>query len=1029
VKAMSIVRQFPQFGGTFAKCRGAGGLLAANLASITLVLWTASRFYYSATFPFWVWSAALLVWTLFAYGVVVVAEASGERHCVVSGILTFGVCPLSIAACTRALSGNLNWAQAGAIGVVLAISLIVSRWLLAFAIGDRTLVFADGLRWALLQGVAVYAVHPYVRCAQVGLGDAYHYSITLADVVGQIRAGFFPIFIGQTQFAFNGGIHTLRTAPYFSHLGGLLDLVTLHTLPPYALCNVALLFSSVMGALGAYSAMLIFSPKRAWVALGLAALFVLSPAILTPLFENEMVATFMAVPMIPWLVLGVAMAVDNPNGWRPWLFQGAAIAGLWWAHPPTAIWATVLGIGTLLVVFVRRGVTRLGLARMSMAALLCALLAVYDLTSVLTLRLPPGPDTRASEAANIFGNIRTSWPATVEPLSAGGDHPLGDIQLGYGLLALAFAGLFVPDRRRSASVLTGCMLCILVLLVPLPGVTSWLWLHVPKAVLDVTNNWPMQRLYPILAGFAVFASLAGLSELKLDRQRWVAVLALAMSGALAWSAREAQILFASASRATFSPEKSELLFKPENITLTRVSYMFFGFFPNYFSNAPTQAFLETRLLDARTLAVIADGASSLPGSKAPRVATFEFRDAGDNRSQAKIRMEPRETGVFRFDFLGREPRGELQIEGRTLRRLYTLPSSGGEKAFGAGRQNGRVLAIDNDSDQPDQVEMRFVPDLSAGDWRGSSGPLARVTIERFESGGHAIELRSLLPFRALVDTDRKAILETPRVDVPGYRAAVNGLEVAIVRTGEGLVGVPVPAGTSDVRVYYQGPRVLRLAYGMSVATWLATGAFLLGFPIFGRSTGFSRCMANLDAAISRLIVPVLAAIAIGAALAILGTSLWKWAAAPASGNLRLVVRLPADNAGRVEPLLTTGRTGKGDVIYIKYLGGNRVSVGYDHWADGGPISAPIEVDFAQPQTIDISMKSLVRRSLWGGNPHAQPLGVHVKWNGNEAISTAVDSYPPGSTEVGANSIGASSCGPRFNGDILEIKAIEVEGKP
>jgi len=467
-----------------------------------------------------------------------------------------------------------------------------------------------------------------------------------------------------------------------------------------------------------------------------------------------------------------------------------------------------------------------------------------------------------------------------------------------------------------------------------------------------------------------------------------------------------------------------LAFDPENIVLSHVSYMFFGFFPGYYSDARMEPLLETRLLDARSLSIIANGASDLPGPSAPKFFTRDISWTADGIAQSEISMKAGETLVFHFDFLGREPHGQLQILGPSLERLYALPSSGREKSFGSGPRNGREISVQNRSDQPELIKLRFVPDSFVGNRDGASGPFASVKIEHFESSGHVIELRSLLPFSAVVHAPNNAILETPRVDVPGYTATVNGTNVAIIRTGEGLVGVPVPAGTSEVRVEYQGTKTLRITYGLSAASWMAFGLCLVGLTMTGGSEAMRGLTRSLDELVSRHVATMLAVVAAGIILAISGAHLWRWMTAPVSGTLRMLVMLPAGNEGEVEPLLTTGVTGRGDVIYLKYLGGNRVSVGYDHWGYGGDSSAPFEVDFSRPQTIAITMKSLARRNLWGLRvSDAGPHGVHVTWNGREIISTTVDSYPSGNLEIGANSIGASSCGLRFFGDVLDVSSV------
>jgi hypothetical protein len=923
-------------------------------------------------------------------------------------------------------AGGLNREQAVAIGIVLALSLIISRWLLKRSIGNRAPLFSDGLRWAFLLCLVAYVMRSYVRCALVGAGDAYHYSLTLADFVTQMRSGIYPVFVGQTAFAFNGGIHTVRTAPYFTHLGGLLDVLTLHTLPPFALTNLALFCSAMLGTLGAYMALLVYAPERHWVALFLAALYILSPAILAPLFESDMIATFMAVPMIPWLALGLALAVNDPNRWKPWVIQATAIAGMWWAHPPIAVWATSLSAAACCAVLVRPGVTRVGLARITVSAFLCGILAIYVFASVATLNLPPGPDEKSDEVANIIRNLSGSWRASFALVSTKGDNPLGDIQLGYGILIASFAAFLVPSRRKAAFYLFAYILCILVFLVPLPWVTAWLWSCVPKRMLDVTNNWPIQRLYPILAGLGIFASLAGLAELKFKTRRSVAVAIVAVIGTLTWSTMEAQKLFLSAARNTMTPERSALLFDPQNVALSRVSYMFFGFLPGYFSNGEMEPILETRLLDASTLAVIADGTSRLSALDIAGVRTIDIQEDGGGNAWADVTMEAGQRCWFYFDFLGREPRGELTLTGHALERLYALPSSGGEKSFGAGPKNGRVMSVENHTNQPELVRIRYVPEV-AGISGNPSGLFARVTIEPFQPTDHVIELRSLMPFNAVIHAPRKAILETPRVDVPGYRAEVNGREATIVRTGEGLVGVAVPVGKSDVSVIYSGNKILRLAYIVSVTSWIAFGICLVGMSSGFQSSIILRIRAGFENSIERWISPVLIITVCGIAVTVIGPHLWRWANVSESGYLSILIRLPAENAGVTEPLLTTGQTGHGDVIYVKFLGGNHVSIGRDHWGYGAETSEPIEVDFGLPQRIDISMKSLARTPILGPkNLSAQPNGLRVKWNGREIIASPVDSYQSPGLEIGSNLIGASSCGRRFTGEVLEVRSISEE---
>jgi hypothetical protein len=884
----------------------------------------------------------------------------------------------------------------------------------------------EGLRWAALQALAAYVTKAYVHCVHVGAGDAYHYSLSMADFISQVRGGGFPAFIGQSVFAFNGGIHTIRTAPYFVHLGAAIDALTLRTLPAYAVANLAIVFSASLGVLGAYSAMRLYAPRRPTTACVLAGLFILSPAILAPLYEGDMIATFMTVTMVSWWVLGLALAADNPAAWRPWILQSAALAAMWWAHPPIALWATALTIGGWTVILARERARWSCVERMTAAALLLLLLAGYEFVSVQALGLTPNPAPRSAEAEAILANVRESWKASLLPVSGQG-YLLGDIQLGYPLIAAMIAGIVAARSRKSAAVIVGCMAALIVLLVPIPGVTARLWSMVPHAELDVTNAWPMQRFYPLLAALAAFAALSAAPLTDSLGKRGKAVLALVAAACLAWSLSQAHTIIRTGEERSASEAASAQIFRPENVILTRVSYMFFGFYPGYFSHSRMDPLLETRLIDASTMEVIADGSTTISGRPPPGTFDVDLIQETNGSIQPEIPLMPGQTAVLRFDFMGREPQGTLQLIGRSLYRDYALPTSGAAKSFGSAPGNGRVIAIQNTNATADSIRLNYLPGSYADIAKDAPRQFARVTIEPADAARHVIELRSLVPFHASVTADRPAVLETPRVHIPGYRATVNGRPVAVLRTAEGLVGVPVEAGTNDVIVDYPGTRALRWAYGVSAGGWLLLCFCGFGLPLADPAGDWRRRLAAPGAFPRRLVrsLPILALVFILMPLC----ALWAWPslAVRGDGAIRLVVRLPVGETFKSEPLVTTGRTLLGDVIFVNYLGKNRVSVGHDFWGRAPAVSKPITINFLVPQVVEISMESLARpKRWWSGRPATGPYEVSVKWNGQEILSDGRGSNPPGpeQTEIGSNLIGASTCGTRFSGEILESEAIE-----
>jgi hypothetical protein len=786
------------------------------------------------------------------------------------------------------------------------------------------------------------------------------------------------------------------------------------------MANLAVIASAELAALGTYAAMLLYAPARASTAWALAALYILSPAILAPLYGGDMFATFMAASMIPWWVLGLAMAADGPESWRPWIIQGVALAGLWWAHPSIALWATALTAGAWLLILARGPGVRAGLERMTVAALLCAILAGYEFTSVLSLKLTPGPELR-SMAGIVFANIARNWKSSLVPLAAHGGMN-GSIQLGYSLVAAAAAVLFAVRSRRSSAVILCCMAALLILLTPVPGVTARLWTLVPHAVFDVTNAWPMQRLYPLLAALAAFAGLSAAGALDQVGERCTAVAALLVAAALGWSLSEAGVLIDRNSAVPVDDERTAQLFRPENVCLTRASYFFFGFYPSYFSNSPMDPVLETRLIDAKTMEPLADGSTMTSARRTTGTFDIDLRETANGDIAPAILTDPSTASVLRFDFGGREIDGVLQIRGRTLFRNYRLPQSGEEKSFGSGPTNSHVIAVGNSSAETDSLRMSFLSDSEAEAVLGETRPFARVSVEPLSARGHVIELRSLIPFRAIVQVDRLAVLETPKVYVPGYRARVDGRDAEIVRTGAGLVGVPLGVGRSEVIVDYPGNNLLRWTYGVSLAGWLALATCVVAVPVVDPAGKRMKRSLAPESSLQRArrLLPALALVFILLPIVVIWT--WPNGASHRDGAMRLVIKLPAAALRRNEPLLTTGHTGQGDVIYISYLGHDRVSVGHDRWGVGGAISKPFLVDFLAPQIVEISMRSLSQESA----SQSGPRGVAVKWNGREVLADERDSFPPGpeEVEVGKNLIGASTCVPAFTGDILDTRAAE-----
>jgi hypothetical protein len=148
---------------------------------------------------------------------------------------------------------------------------------------------------------------------------------------------------------------------------------------------------------------------------------------------------------------------------------------------------------------------------------------------------------------------------------------------------------------------------------------------------------------------------------------------------------------------------------------------------------------------------------------------------------------------------------------------------------------------------------------------------------------------------------------------------------------------------------------------------------------------------------------------------------------PAAGPLRLRLRFPSELPGVTEPLITTGRPGAGDMIFVNYVDERTLRIGVDSWGRGGAISDPLEVDYGKEHDVVLSLESFLPAA--DGEPTAERLiadglrgRVVVALDGREVLTFRGAQHPSTRAEIslGANRIGMTSAKTEFSG---EIKAV------
>jgi hypothetical protein len=694
----------------------------------------------------------------------------------------------------------------GPLVLVIAISWMVLAWhlLRKSSVGSVTIV-AEYACLMLVECAGLFSTWPYLHAGLVGAGDIYHYALQMGDAVTQARHGVFPLLVGQSAYAFNGNIHTIRTAPYYVHLGVVIDAMTGRKLPFPALENLTITLSTLIGGLSAYyAARRLASGCRLASAL-LACIYVTGAGLLTPIYHYDMLGTLLIAPWQPIFWLGIMLSLQNLRDWEGLALSTIAVSVLWYAHPPTAGWLSPVLVACQLLRLALVGRASGNLWRPLAGIAAAAALTGYEFYSVHSLHLAYSLSTGGAMPAEILENLRAAWPGSVLLPIARATSAFSDLQLGYVLWIVLIAATLSNFRASLAGAFLGAISLVYVILVlPVPGVTLAIWKLIPAALLDATNVWPMQRFYPILEAVATISGALAIGRLALKRAGSYGIVCGFLGTAFLWNLGETWALQRRALEQTFDEATSEKMLDPRNVTLTRSSYLLFGNFPPYFSHGHTDPAFELRILDS-SQAIVADNTAAI-------LRSYSSPAASEIRIRASPYGEMTTDGIhdYLLDFqLPAGVAGSVVVRSNSVDLSYFLPESGGPLAFGSGPRSSRTLPIRTAGRPIESVEV------------GASPPNVSVVAIPFLSDSLPLKLESMIPLVATIDAPGPGYLETPRVFIPGYRATVNDSPARIVRSAAGLVAVPIAAGHQRVVIDYPGGMKLRGFYFISLASLIA----------------------------------------------------------------------------------------------------------------------------------------------------------------------------------------------------------------
>jgi hypothetical protein len=664
---------------------------------------------------------------------------------------------------------------------------------------------------------------PLLNARATGAGDSHWYALVMADALAQYQAGLFPL-VGQSQYAFNGATFPGCFAPYYQVLGIAVHALSGGTLPVYAVQHATAVLSLLGGLFSASAVLRWLAPAapRSFVVL-LAFLYAASPAWLGAIYSMDMYMTFMTLPWLPLVCFGcVRTFVYLDRRALLWLVPPLSLT--WYAHPPVALWTTLAVALSQLVRLCQRPQGWLREIRW-LAGAAGLFFALTCLPFAAAANTDPSPEPFRHDY--VLQTLRAHWAAAWFPVSAGADR-LSDQQLGWGLAIVLIAGGGLALRRKSpafAGLLAGAA-GLLLLLAPLPGVQEPAWRLLPAAIKSVTDNWPSQRLYPVLAALGTVGAGAGLLRALRGRPHAQHALGAVLACAAAWSATEAAKFRRRGHATTLDAAASVRRLYPENLVLTRYAYAMFDHRPDYAADGVINPAMRQRLLASAADREIAGNASSARATPPAEVLTLKSRALGGGAYELSpdLTLQPGRDYLLEFEFPAQRYDGELSLEGPRLERRYHLPRDGGPAAFGSAPGQGNFITLATGGETPETVRWRF---HAANPSARVPIRFARVRVIEFDRSQLPVRMESLLPYRAAVRSPAAAWLETPRMYLPGYTAIVDGSVAEVQRSRQGLAMIRVPPGVSHVSLSFTGPPILRAALWLAAAAWIGLPALVL----------------------------------------------------------------------------------------------------------------------------------------------------------------------------------------------------------
>lgn len=706
----------------------------------------------------------------------------------------------------------------------------------------------ESFKLLLLALLVIYAYWPYLTGFNLGADDAQWYQYALHDALDQFDKGFFPTYVGQGLFNYIGA--NLTRAPYYLLFGQLLHILTFKQLNSLYIQHLTIFFSAFLGAFFCYFLLTRLYPKLRWESLIIAFLYITCPGVIGIIYGCDMYYSFMTVSFLPLFIYGLIRS-NQYSDFLSSLIIASSLSLLWMAHPPIALWASIICFIFYMVQLIFQ---KKGLYQIPIVGLLFVTLNLWQFVSVFSL----GGGTEYAYIANtkkfIAELVQTSMdqmPGVFLPLGWDKKAVLPFLQLGYSLWICFLGGLIIAFNRRS-SFLIKCLSTFIIILLALlyspPKINIFFWSLMPKLILNITYSWPMERFYLILAALCCFVGAMALNTIYTNshyRLKKSILCLLVILGC--WNSYQAFyfITHYDTNRTNTSWLDSHNIF----------------FFQQYLQRKTTEKInfagaynpiLKNRLLNqekniipafdneyilSKECALNTKSNNDITMASSALKLPIQFNSQPNNYvlQLFHLKVFPLKDYLLCVKVISSTQTITLQTIGaQYITLMYPFFTAPSQKKF---TQNILLpFYIHNPQDSNLRVQLVVNPMNTA--------KIVSYGLIAYDTQALPINVNSFIPYQAQVNSSSSSnYLEIFKEYYPGYEATINGGKTSVLVSPNNLTMVPLVKGNNHVTLAYIGTPLMRASFYISSTAWIILLSYL-AFIFYRQNTKTNRNKEN-----------------------------------------------------------------------------------------------------------------------------------------------------------------------------------------